>query len=349
MIKVRNLVVLTIIATQFTEHCSNDRANPDTPNFPNQVMPAKIEPYIKIARLDHWFKNVFMVPGILVAMYIDPSVIGFKLVWPILIGFIAAGLVASSNYVLNEILDAEYDRLHPVKKNRPVPSGDIILGWAYLEWLVLGGAGLAMAYTLGQAFFLSGLTLWIMGCLYNIPPVRTKDKPYLDVLSESVNNPLRLLLGWYLTGITLWPPLSLIFAYWMIGAFFMAVKRYAEFQRIGNHATAASYRASFRHYNAERLMISVIYYVAAFGLFFGIFLIRYRVEFILGIPLIAGFIAWYMHLTFLEDSPVQYPEKLYKERGFVSYAVFCATALMVLLFWDIPYLSEVFSKTTIEN
>ena len=45
---------------------------------------------------------------------------------------LAAGLVASSNYVLNEILDAKYDRLHPVKKNRPVPSGDIII--ASIHW-----------------------------------------------------------------------------------------------------------------------------------------------------------------------------------------------------------------------
>ena len=290
-----------------------------------------------------------MIPGILVAMYIDPSIISTELFWPALIGFLAAGFVASSNYVINEVLDAEFDRLHPVKKLRPIPSGEVNIRWAYLEWILLAILGLSLAYTINFAFFLSALTLWVMGCLYNIPPIRTKDKPYLDVLSESVNNPLRLALGWYLTGITLWPPLSLIIAYWMIGAFFMAVKRYAEFQRIGHHATAASYRASFKHYNAERLMISVIYYVAAFGLFFGIFLIRYRVEFILEIPLIAGFIAWYMHLTFLEDSPVQYPEKLYKEKGFVAYTALCVIALAALLFWDIPYLHELFAKTTINE
>lgn len=306
-----------------------------------------IIPYIKIARFDHWFKNIFMVPGILVACYIDPALISVDLIWPIIIGFLAAGLVASSNYVLNEVLDADFDRLHPVKKHRPVPSGEVIIRWAYLEWLLLAVLGLALAYTLGTAFFLSALALWVMGCLYNMPPVRSKDKPYLDVLSESVNNPLRLLLGWFLTGITLWPPLSLILAYWMIGAFFMTIKRYAEFQRIGDHIAAANYRASFRYYNAERLMISAVYYVAAFGLFFGIFLIRYRVEFILGIPLIAGFIAWYMHLAFLEDSPVQYPEKLYKERGFVAYAMLCMGVLLVLLYWDIPYLDTLFSKTTL--
>ena len=40
--------------------------------------------------------------------------------------------------------------------------------------------------------------LWVMGCVYNVPPMRTKDRPWLDVLSEAINNPLRLLIGWYM-------------------------------------------------------------------------------------------------------------------------------------------------------
>lgn len=307
----------------------------------------KLLPYIKIARVDHWFKNVFMIPGVLVAMYIDPAVIRIELLWSLLVGLLATGLIASSYYVLNELLDAEFDRLHPVKKHRPVPSGEVVLAWAWLEWLMLGALGMGVAYTLGKAFFITALVLWLMGCLYNIPPVRTKDKPYLDVLSESLNNPLRLLLGWYLTGISLWPPLSLVLAYWMIGAFFMALKRYAEFERIADPVRAANYRASFRHYNRERLMISVVFYVAAFGLFFGIFLIRYRIEFILLIPFIAGFIAWYLHLTYLEDSPVQYPEKLYKQRGFVAYSIVCVVVALLLLVWDLPFLAEFFAQTPI--
>ncbi len=278
-------------------------------------------------------------------MYLDHSLIHSGVIWPIFLAFLATGLVASSNYVINEILDAKFDRLHPVKKFRPVPSGEVELIWGYVEWIVLAIIGLALAYTLGMYFFYSALALWVMGCVYNIAPIRTKDKPYLDVTSESVNNPLRLLLGWYATGTTLFPPISLIIAYWMIGAFFMALKRFAEYRRINDPQTAAAYRASFEHYNADRLMISVTYYIALFGLFFGIFLIRYRIEFIVATPFIAGFIAWYMRLAYLEDSPVQYPEKLYKQKGFVAYAILCALVMSLLLVIDIPYLHELFSMT----
>jgi 4-hydroxybenzoate polyprenyltransferase len=320
-------------------------------------------PYLRIARFDHWFKNVFMLPGVVVAIFADPALLGggltaalFKLhgaatpddvglVWRLMLALIATGLITSSNYVINEILDAPHDALHPVKKHRPVPSKQVDVRIGYVQWLVLAAAGLILAWPLGTAFLACVLLLWIMGCLYNIPPVRTKDKPYLDVLSESVNNALRLLLGWYATGSSVVPSISLVMAFWMIGAFFMAVKRLAEYRRIGDPVVAASYRKSFAWYDEERLLISIVYYAAAFGLFFGIFIIRYHIELILSVPFIAGLVAIYIHLGYKEDSPVQYPERLYKQKLLVTYALSCGVLMLGLMFVEIPWLGNLFSPT----
>jgi decaprenyl-phosphate phosphoribosyltransferase len=76
---------------------------------------------------------------------------------------------------------------------------------AVIQWIAFALVGFSCAAFLGKDFFYVSLSLWIMGCIYNIPPVRSKDKPYFDVLSESVNNPIRLMLGWYATGITILP------------------------------------------------------------------------------------------------------------------------------------------------
>ena len=286
-----------------------------------------------------------MLPGIVIALYLDHGTWSVALLPRLILAFLLVGLVASSYYVLNEVLDAETDKKHPVKCKRPVPSGRVNIKIAYLEWLLLGAAGVFGSLTLGPAFFTSAAILWLMGCIYNIKPVRTKDRPYLDVLSESLNNPLRLLLGWYATGTTLLTPISLVFAYWMIGAFFMAVKRFAEYRHINDPVRAGEYRLSFRHYNEERLLISIVYYVAAFGLFFGIFLIRYRTELILSIPLIAAVIAWYIHIGFHHDSPVQYPEKLYKNKGLMTLLLITTIIMIALMFIDLPWLNELFSKT----
>ena len=301
-----------------------------------------ILPYIKIARLDHWFKNIFMLPGIIVALFAQPHLLTPTCGLRIGLSLLIAGIVASSNYVLNELLDAKFDALHPVKKNRPIPSGLVNIPLAYAQWLILAAIGIYLASFLGTSFFYIALSLWVMGCIYNIPPIRSKDKPYLDVLSESVNNPIRLMLGWYATGIDIVPPISLLLAYWMIGAFFMAIKRFAEYRMIANPKVSADYRKSFAYYNEERLLQSIIYYATAFGLFLGIFLIRYRMELIVSVPLLAGFMAWYMHLGFLENSPAQNPEHLYKQQGFVLYCLLCCITLLILLFLPIPALHEIF-------
>lgn len=304
-----------------------------------------VVPYLQIARFDHWPKNVFMLPGVLVAMLAEPrfvSVAGFERV---ALALLAAGMIASGNYVLNELMDAKSDAFHPVKKSRPIPSGLVDGKTVVIEWLAFAAVGLCLASVLGTRFLCAAFSLWVMGCVYNVPPLRSKDKPYLDVLSESINNPIRFILGWYATGIAVLPSVSLVFAYWMVGAFFMGIKRFAEYRRIADPAVSASYRKSFGHYNEERLLKSIIYYATAFGLFFGIFLIRYRIELILSTPLIAGFMTWYFHLGMLPDSPTQYPERLFRQRAFIAYMLLCSGVVLALLFIPIPALHRILQSS----
>lgn len=286
-----------------------------------------------------------MLPGVILAVYDQPGILDWALFQRLILALVAIGFVASSNYVINEIIDAPFDAQHPVKCHRPVPSGEINIKLGYIQWIFLAVIGLSLAAFLGVLFFSSAACLWIMGCVYNIPPLRSKDKAYIDVLTEAVNNPLRLMAGWYAAGMVKLPPVSLIIAYWMVGAFFMAVKRFAEYRKIADPQRAFHYRNSFGHYNEERLLISVAYYAVAFGLFFGVFIMRYRLELLLSFPLIAGFIGWYIHLGFMVDSPAQYPEKLYRQRGFVLYSLLCVGVMLGLLFVDVPMIRAIFSPT----
>src|SRR5579859_4761779 len=127
---------------------SKDRLD-DLGKRPGNGLPSlfdKVKAYAAIARPDHWFKNIFMVLGVLLAYFYQPEVFhhGGILVH-LFVALVATCLIASSNYVLNEILDAPTDRSHPVKCNRPIPSGQIALPIAYAEWIVLGLIGLLLA------------------------------------------------------------------------------------------------------------------------------------------------------------------------------------------------------------
>jgi 4-hydroxybenzoate polyprenyltransferase len=262
-----------------------------------------------------------------------------------LTGFISVTLIASSNYVINELLDAPFDRLHPVKKSRPAANGLILPGLAYAQWLLMMAAGLALALGVSYQFAAAAAALWLMGCLYNIPPVRLKDRVYLDVLSESVNNPLRMLLGWYMVPSALVPPLSLLGCYWMFGCYLMALKRFSEYREIQDAELAGSYRKSFQAYSELSLLTSAIFYAAVSMMCFGAFIARYRIEWILCFPSIAFLMAIYFKMAFQSHSAAQHPEKLYREKSLMFHLVLTVTLLVVLLLVDIPVLDQIFPLT----
>ena len=293
--------------------------------------------YVRLARIDHWFKNIFMLPGFFLAVILADVSIGE--VWiPSVVGLLSVCFIASANYVLNEWLDAPFDKFHPKKKHRPSAAGLVKGPLVYLEYAILAVIGLSLALELTDEFVILASVLLVMGLIYNVPPLRSKDRVFLDVLTESVNNPLRLLLGWSALVGGVLPPSSIILAYWMGGAFLMTVKRLAEYRLIDDPSRAALYRRSFSSYSELKLLLASFFYALSSAFFLGIFLVKYRIEFLLSFPLFALLFVWYLAIGMRPDSPAQTPEKLYRETGFVTYTVFLGVAVLVLFFVDIPWL-----------
>ncbi len=303
-----------------------------------------LKAHIQIARLDHWVKNVFVIPGIVVALTLDRVPLDWGLAIRTLLGLLAVGLIASSNYVINEICDAPFDRFHPVKRYRPIPSRAVIMPVAYLQWVALGAAGLVLSWRLSPWFGWDMVVLLVMGCAYNLRPVRTKDIPYVDVLTEAINNPLRLLAGWLIVSSSI-PPVSLLLSYWMVGCYFMALKRYAEFRHLQKDGNVEKYRASLAFFSPERLLFSVVFYASAAMLFFGAFLMRYRIELVLSFPVVAVVMAVYFSLAFRDDSPAEHPEKLYREWKLMVSVAACVAIMLLCLTIDMPWLRTSFSPT----
>ena len=225
--------------------------------------------------------------------------------------------------------------------------------WVYTEWFLLLAAGFALAYQVGSQFLLLSGLLLLMGVVYNVRPLRTKDRVYLDVLSESVNNPIRFALGWFVVAPALpvaalsplaffnsLPPSSIIVAYWMGGAFLMATKRFAEYRLLKDPELAGQYRRSFRFYTEHSLLISMFFYALTSAFFLGIFLVKNRIELLVSFPFFALLFSWYLRIGLLDNSPVQGSEKLYTRKYFMIYVVLFCLLLVVLMFVKIPILSS---------
>lgn len=305
----------------------------------------RVSAYIGIARPDHWIKNIFLLPGLAAGLMVGGGIPpALPLLAAAITGMASLCLAASANYTINEFLDAGPDRHHPVKRHRAGALG--LLDWRAVaaQYLLLAAGGVFLASLLSVPFLLTTAALLAMGLIYNVPPLRSKDRAYVDVLSESVNNPLRFLLGWFLVLPLLAPPASVLFGYWMGGAFLMAVKRYSELRGIRDRTQAGLYRRSFRRYTENSLLLSSFFYAVATALFLAIFLIKYRIEFILTFPLFATLFTWYLAIGLRADSAAQAPEKLYREVPFMAFAGFTFAAAGFLFFFDVPWL-RIFTET----
>lgn len=294
--------------------------------------------YLSVTRPDHWGKNVFVIPGAAIAAVIDSEVQASDAMW-LGLGLVSTCLIASANYTINEFLDGEFDRHHPTKSSRPAAQGRLNGRIIQAQYIALVLLGLGIASLLNPVFLYASITLVVMGLIYNVAPIRSKDIAYLDVLSESFNNPIRLVLGWAAVSTIILPPTSLVIAYWMGGAYLMATKRYSEYRAIGDPARAARYRRSFQHYTEETLSLSAFFYALSSSFFLGIFLIKYRIEFLVSFPFFALLFVWYQRLANKKDTLAASPEKLFLDPKFMAYVGFLMVLVTVLFFVEIPGLA----------
>lgn len=294
--------------------------------------------YIKIARPDHWIKNMFILPGIVMGLMMFGVDRLLPSMWNIVVGTVATCLIASANYVINEWLDAEFDKYHPVKKNRPVVVANLQIQYIILEYVLLIVVGLGLSLLVNMPFFWVEVLLLVMGALYNIKPIRTKDIVYLDVISESFNNVIRLLLGWFMINETYIPPASVMIAYWLCGAYLMNVKRYSEYRMINNPELAGLYRKSFKYYTESRLLAISVFYGMSATVALSLFIVKYRMEYMIALPFVIALFVYYFMLSYKEDSVVQKPEKLYKERNLFILILVIVALLLVLTFVDVDIL-----------
>ena len=119
----------------------------------------------------------------------------------------------------------------------------------------------------------------------------------------------------------------------------MDIKRFSEYRMIADKTTTSLYRKSFAYYDERILLGAAFFYAMASSFFVGIFLIKYRIEFIVLMPFLMGLFCYYLMISYKKDSAAQAPEKLYREKGLMLYVLFLSVLFVVLLKFDIPALA----------
>lgn len=288
--------------------------------------------YIKLLRVDHWFKNLFIIAGIISAiLFIQSKFTGPQVVVQTIGAFILASLISSVNYIVNQIADVAFDKRHPDKKTRPIPSGKISIFRAEILAIILLLGSLIIANVFYNAnFFYVLLSLWIAGILYNIRPIRLKNIPYIDVISESFNNPVRFLIGWFVVVKSEFPSVLILLATWSIGAVLMTAKRYDELKFYGKKLVP--YRNTFNTYSLKSLLIMMYFYIALSTIFITSEIYKYQRSFLIGIPFMLLFLLWIVEKVKSGEAKTRNVESFIFSYRFILYS------FILLLFFVFLYL-----------
>ena len=199
----------------------------------------KIKSIIKLLRPKHSVKNLLIFLPLIFGLK-DLTLKDFR---TSILGFIVFCLVASSIYIINDYKDIEKDRLHPVKKKRPLASGAVTKKEAWITFSVLLLVAIAISFTfpLVSIGLIAGYFVLNLGYSLGL-----KNIPILDVVTLTSGFMIRLFLGSSLSGIAVSPLLYLVV---MSGAFYLGIsKRYNEIIKTGNQT-----RSVLKKYNVEYL------------------------------------------------------------------------------------------------
>jgi len=199
--------------------------------------------HLKLMRIKHYIKNVLvLVPFIFSGNLFQP----FYLVRAI-VGFLAFSLLSSAVYIVNDIRDAESDRLHPTKKTRPIASGEISKRSAAILGVVLLLCTAVLQYFAGAVHWYAWILLGLYLALNIAYSLKLKNIPILDVAILVSGYVLRVLYGATLGGIEIsrWLYLTVIAMSFYLGL----GKRRNELIRLDPNAK----REVLRFYNREFL------------------------------------------------------------------------------------------------
>ena len=182
--------------------------------------PALARTVSKGLRLHQWLKNLLIFVPLLAGHLLSspqPAIAA-------LLAFVAFGLCASSVYLLNDLLDLEDDRHHPVKRRRPLASGAMPLQWGVALFPALLGGAFAIAWlALPWRFAVALLGYYGLTLAYSM---FLKRRVMVDVISLAALYTARIIAGTAAIGVEL--------TFWLL-AFSMfiflslaLVKRYGE-------------------------------------------------------------------------------------------------------------------------
>jgi 4-hydroxybenzoate polyprenyltransferase len=197
---------------------------------------------IKVARPVHWIKNLSIFAAVFLSgMMFDKGFLGLTFQ-----AFIAFCFASSATYVINDLLDMKRDRLHPMKRFRPIANGSLPIPFAILEAVILIVASLLVSVSINSLFFFLIIGYMAIQIFYSLG---LKNIAIVDIVIIAAGFVIRVYAGAFVVNahLSVWFLLCVI----SVALFLASGKRRAELNLVGEDNTIT--RRSLGDYKKELL------------------------------------------------------------------------------------------------
>ncbi len=312
------------------------------PVQPPTVIVDMLRALLRAIRPRQWSKNLAVFVGILFAQRLF-DMVAFERAF---LAFIAFCLASSSIYLLNDLLDLEQDRQHPLKRTRPLASGKLPVSWAITAIAVLavgccaivllisavplpdrldifaayGGANLLFAITIIGYMLLMGLySIWL------------KHVVLIDVFIIASGFVLRILAGALVVPVNISPWLYMVTC--LLALFLALSKRRHELVLL--QGQASQHRQILKEYSVPMLdqMITII--VAATIMAYSLYTFQGPTgnhRLIITVPLVLYGIFRYLYLVYMRMEGGSPEEVLLRDRHMFVTVLLCTILIISVLY-----------------
>jgi 4-hydroxybenzoate polyprenyltransferase len=220
---------------------------------------------LRLLRPRQWTKNLLLFAALVFARELFDA----NAVYLATLGFVAFCLASSSVYVVNDLLDADRDRNHPEKRNRPIASGAVSRSHAVVLAAAITVISLAIAFRIGPEFGGAVILYITMTHFYSL---KGKNIVILDVLLIAFGFVIRAIAG----ALAIRVPISdwFILCTAFLALFLAVTKRKAELVTL--QGNAANTRPVLEQYTEATLNSFIATTMAATLISYGLYLIDFQ-------------------------------------------------------------------------
>ena len=281
---------------------------------------------IELLRGRQWVKNLFvLVPFIFAGQFFVPATFGL-----VLGAALAFCLASSAAYIINDLCDLEFDKVHPQKLKRPLASGNLGTRMAYGAIGVLLSAALGLAWFVGRGVFAMAVLYIVLNIGYNI---WTKKIVIVDVISVALGFQVRIWAGSLAAGVR--PSLWLQMCTFLLALFLGFTKRRCEFFTLG--AKVSEHRPVLSQYSDYLLdLMTAVSAVLAIA-FYGLYAIEvghwgHHHYMIYSVIFVIYGIFRYLQLVYVKKISGDAAETLFSDRPLAACVVLWAIAVFLIIY-----------------